>query len=129
MVCRAAGSGPGGKQPWKQRSSCRAREVKVSLHVKSVGSQEGTYRNWTGCGAVDQGVDRVRLISIVGREDAIGQGGRVVGDQLGEVVGNLVGVGVTQAKCVSGLSPAVGNSDGRASEEGGGPDENGGTHG
>jgi len=51
----------------------------LALEESSLGSEgQAAERNWAGCAAVDQAVDRVRLIGIVGREDVVGKAGRVV---------------------------------------------------
>ena len=81
------------------------------------------YSNWAGCTAVNQGVDRVRLVSVVIGKDLGREVCREVGDQLGEIVADNLGVGVAQAECIPWLCPAVGGKGG-ASEEGSGPDEN-----
>jgi len=85
---------------------------------KRLGSEgERAERNWACCAAVNQGVDGVRLVGVVGCEDILGQGNGVVGDQLSEVVSDDICVRVAQAECITGLSPAV-CSCGGAGEEG-----------
>lgn len=87
-----------------------------------------TYRNWAGCSTVDEGVDRVGLVVEVGGENVVGESGRVVGDQLGEIVSDDIGVRVAQAERISWLGPGVGRNSG-AGEEGSTQGENGGgTH-
>jgi len=92
------------------------------------GEGQGSERDGSVSAAVDQGVDRVGLVVIVGRKDSQGEVGRVVGEQRGEVIGDDLGVRVTQAEGISGLGPAV-SSNGGAGEEGSSPGEDGGrTH-
>lgn len=82
----------------------------------------GAEREGAFCAAVDEGVDRVRLVKEVIGEDLLGELLVVVGDELGEVVTDDLGVRVAQAEGVTGLGPAVGH--GGAGQEGRGPGEN-----
>jgi len=86
---------------------------------------QASERKRSVCATVDQGVDRVSLVGIVGSEDSLRERRRVVGDQLGKVVGDDIGVRVAQAESIAGLGPAV-RSDSGAGEHGHSPGEDGG---
>jgi len=89
----------------------------LASEESSLGSEgRGTERKRGGCAAVNQGVDGVGVVDVVISEHLGGESGGIVGDELGEIVSDHIGIRVAQAESITRLCPGVGGNSGAGKE-------------